>query len=125
MRYYGILILVLVCLIASVAVQGQDLFASTLFTVGYGAMSVVLLIGSKREESFAVDMTLGMLLIFATGFMSTQTLIELLTNNSTEPVIFKLTIIASLDFAALSFFRSAAEMRHIKTITGDGRYAIG
>jgi hypothetical protein len=79
MKYYGFLFLVLASLMASVFVEGRNLFGSTFFTVAYFSMSLVLIIGSKRRESGNVDITLGFLLIFSVGFLSTESLITILT----------------------------------------------
>jgi hypothetical protein len=125
MKYYGLHVLVLVCLMASVFVEGQHLFESALFSVAYVTMAAVLLIGSKNDESFGVDFVLGWLLICAVGFMSTQVLIEMLTNNFTEPQLFKIAIIVALDYAALSFLRLGMKIRKMNNMIGEGRYAIG
>jgi FtsH-binding integral membrane protein len=125
MKYYGLLVLVLVCLIASVFVEGQHLFESALFSVAYVTMAAVLVIGSKHEESFRADFVLGWLLICAVGFMSTQVLIEMLTNNFTEPQIFKVAIIVALDYGALSFLGLGMKIRRTNRMIGEGRYAIG
>jgi hypothetical protein len=125
MRYYGLLMLVLVSLIASVFVEGQHLFESSLFAVAYVTMAAVLVIGSKNDESFMADFVLGWLLICAVGFMSTQVLIEMLTNNFTEPQVFKVAIIAALDYGALGFLGLGMKIRKTGRMIGEGRYAIG
>jgi len=124
MKYYRLLILVLFCLITSVFVEGQNMFASSLFTTAYATMTFVLVTGSKYEESFRIDILIGMLLIFSIGFMSTQTLIEMFTNNFTAPRMFKIIIIISLDYAALGFLRLAVVAKRLDDVVGDGRYAI-
>ncbi|MCK4715122.1 MAG: hypothetical protein KAT35_06075 [Candidatus Aenigmarchaeota archaeon] len=124
MKYYGLLSLVLVCLMASVFVQGKNLFGSDFFTVAYAAMALVLIIGSKSEETMKIDITLGLLLIFVVAFISTQTLIEMLTNNLTGDLFFKVGIIVSLDYAALGFLRLGKQLRSVVFMRGDGRYEI-
>ena len=124
MRYYGLLLLVLVCLVASVLVQGENLFSSEFFTIGYIAMAVVIVLGAKYDESTHVDAALGMLLLFSIGFMSTEVLIDMLTNNFMEKLLFKVAIVFSLDFAALGFLRSAVRLKRNIQVIGDGRYAI-
>ncbi len=124
MRYYGFLLLVLATLVASVFVQGKNLFGSSFFTVAYAAMSVVLIIGSKRAESSGTDFLLGSLLIFSIGFLSTETLIELVTNRFTGMLIFKLAIIVSLDYAALGFLREGMKTRKTEGLKTNDRYGI-
>ena len=124
MKYYGFLFLVLASLIASVFVEGNNLFGSTFFTVAYAAMSLVLVIGSKYHESFKIDMLLGMLLIFSVGFLSTEVLTQMLTNRTTGMVLFKMAIIVSLDYCALGFLRSGRDMKHIERLKKDDRYGI-
>lgn len=124
MRYYGFLLLVLATLVASVFVQGKNLFGSSFFTVAYAVMSVVLIIGSKRAESSGTDFLLGSLLIFSIGFLSTETLIELVTNRFTGMLIFKLAIIVSLDYAALGFLREGMKVRKTEGLKTNDRYGI-
>ncbi|UCD03241.1 MAG: hypothetical protein JSV63_01220 [Candidatus Aenigmatarchaeota archaeon] len=124
MKYYGLLLLVLACLVASVLVQGNNLFASEFFTVGYVAMATVIVLGAKHEESMEVDAALGMILIFSIGFMSTEVLIDMLTNKFMERLVFKVGIVFSLDYAALGFLRSAVTLRGNRQVIGDGRYTI-
>lgn len=124
MRYYGFLLLVLATLVASVFVQGKNLFGSSFFTVAYAVMSVVLIIGSKRAESSGTDFLLGSLLIFSIGFLSTETLIELVTNRFTGMLIFKLAIIVSLDYAALGFLREDMKTRKTEGLKTNDRYGI-
>lgn len=122
MRYYGFLLLVLSSLIASVFVEGKNLFSSDFFTVAYSAMSIVLIIGSKYKEKFKIDMLLGTLLIFSIGFLSTQTLIEMATNTFTGLFIFKVAIIVSLDYAAIGFLREGLEVKKIEELKANDRY---
>jgi hypothetical protein len=124
MKYYGLLSLVLACLMASVFVEGKNLFGSSFFAVAYAVMAFVLAIGSKHPESLSTDIVLGMLLIFAVGFLSTQALIEMATNNVSGMFIFKIAIIVSLDYAALSFLKLGMKIKQAQSIRGDGRYAI-
>lgn len=124
MRYYGLLLLVLVCLVVSVLVQGENLFASEFFTVAYIAMGVVIVLGAKHDESLEVDAGLGMILLFAIGFMSTEVLIDMLTNNFMERLLFKVAIVFALDYAALGFLRSAVTLKRNRQVIGDGRFAI-
>jgi hypothetical protein len=124
MKYYGHLMLVLACLVASVLVQGENMFSSEFFTVGYIAMALVLIIGSKNKESLQVDTSMGMLLIFSIGFMSTEVLIDMLTNKFMEKLVFKVAIVFSLDYAALGFLRSAVKLKRERQVIGDGRYKI-
>ena len=124
MRYYGFLLLVLASLIAAVFVEGSDLFGSAFFSVAYAGMSMVLVIGSKYRESFRVDMLLGLLLIFAVAFLSTEVLTQMMTNQATEMVLFKMAIIISLDYCALGFLRNGRDMKHIEKLRKDDRYGI-
>lgn len=124
MKYYGLLMLVLVSLVAAVLVQGENLFESEFFTVGYVAMGVVIVLGAKHRESRSVDTALGMILLFSIGFMSTEILIDMLTNKFMERLLFKVAIIVALDYAALGFLRSAVRLKREKDVIGDGRYEI-
>lgn len=124
MKYYGLLMLVLVSLVAAVLVQGENLFKSEFFTVGYVAIGVVIVLGAKHRESMNVDAALGMLLMFSIGFMSTEILIDMLTNKFMERLLFKVAIIVALDYAALGFLRSAVRLKREKDVIGDGRYEI-
>jgi hypothetical protein len=124
MRYYGLLFLVLVSLIASVIVQGRDIFTSASFAIAYAVMSLVLVIGTKYKESSWSDFALGLLLICAVGFMSTETLIEMVSNKFTGALLFKTGIIIALDYCAIGFFRGGVAMKKMEEVKGDGRYAI-
>jgi len=124
MKYYGFLLLVLASLIASVFVQGENLFQSDFFSVAYVAMSLVLLLGSRYQESGSLDLLLGMLLIFAVAFLSTEALIRIITNNATAMLAFKTAIIVSLDYCALGFLRLGRDMKHIEGLRKDDRYGI-
>jgi len=124
MKYYGLLLLVLACFISSVLVEGENLFGSEFFTVAYAAMAFVLITGSKHQETTKVDALLGTLIIFSIGFMSTEVLIDMLTNKFMDMFVFKTAIIVSLDYAALGFLRSAIKLKKMGDVIGDGRYAI-
>jgi len=124
-KYYGLLLLVLSCLIASVFVEGKDLFSSDFYTTAYGAMALVLVIGSKNQESRRVDNALGLLLIFSVGFLSTRMLVQMMTSTYTGMLAFQVAIVASLDYAAIGFLRLGREIRDMQKVIGDGRYAIG
>lgn len=124
MRYYGFLLLVLASLIASVFVEGRNLFCSAFFTVAYATMGLVLVIGSKYHESLRIDVLLGLLLIFSVGFLSTEALVKILTNRATEMIFFKTAIIVSLDYCALGFLRLGKEIKHIEGLRRDDRYGI-
>ena len=124
MNCYALLMLVLVCLIASVIVQGENLLTNAFFLVSYGAMSVVLVIGSKKDETINIDYTLGVIMFFAVGFISTQTLIEMFTNKFMETLIFKVAIIVALDYAAIGFIRAGHQIKKNTIIISDGKYEI-
>jgi hypothetical protein len=125
MKYYGLLMLVLSCLMALVFVEGENLFGSAFFTISYGAMALALVIGSKRKESLEVDIAIGLILIFSVAFLSTSIIIEMLTNTFTGIFAFKIAIIVSIDYAAIGFLRLAKQIRDMQRIVGEGRYAIG
>jgi hypothetical protein len=112
MMYYGLMMLVLACLMASVFVQGERMFSSVFFVIAYAVMAAVLIIGSKLEESEKVDNVIGMLLLFAVAFMSTETLVGFLTDTFTGLLTFKVAIIISLDYCAISFLRKANDIKH-------------
>ena len=122
MRYYGLLLLVLASLITSVFVEGRNLFRSEFFSTAYAVMSLVLIIGSKHRESGNVDVAMGMLLIFSVAFLSTQALVEILTNRATEMLVFKVAIIVALDYCALGFLRLGRDMKHMEGLKKDDRY---
>jgi hypothetical protein len=124
MKYYGLLLLVLSCLIASVFVEGQGLFNSEFFMVAYGSMALVLFIGSKKKESLEVDVGLGLLLIFSVAFLSTTIITQMMKGAPGATLPFKLAIIVSLDYAAIGFLRLGKEIRDMKRVIGDGRYEI-
>ncbi|MFH0956454.1 MAG: hypothetical protein V1813_01180 [Candidatus Aenigmatarchaeota archaeon] len=125
MKYYGLLLLVLSCLVASVFVEGERLFQSEFFFVAYAAMGLALIIGSKKEESLRVDVGLGLILIFAVGFLSTTIITQMMRSGEIITLPFKVAILASLDYAAIGFLRLGREIRDMKRVTGDGRYEIG
>lgn len=124
MKYYGLLMLVLTCLVASVFVEGRTLFESEFFTVGYAAMALVLVIGSKKKESLRVDIAMGMLMMFSVAFLSTSLIVEMLTGTLTGTLAFKVAILVSLDYAAIGFLRLGREIKQMQRVIGDGRYAI-
>lgn len=124
MEYYGLLMLVLATLISSVFVQGESLFRNEFFIISYIVMSAVLVIGSKREESMKVDFALGLLMLFSIGFIATQTLIEMFTNKFMETLVFRVAIIAALDFAAIGFIRSGLTIRRNTVKISDGNYEL-
>jgi len=122
MKYYGYLCLILACLVSSAFVEGRDLFSSSFFLVAYPAMSIVLVIGTKNEESFLIDVILGMLLIFAVGFMSTDLFARIFREKFSIMSFFRLVIVAALDYCALGFLRSGKELRSIERVKRDVRY---
>jgi len=122
MKYYGFLMLVLASLIASVIVQGKDLFASSFFGVSYLAMSAVLVIGTKHPETYHVDLALGLLLIFAVAFISTEVLVNLLAGRAEGGTAFRFAITVALDYCALGFLRQAKIMKNIRERSKDERY---
>ena len=124
MKYYGLLMLVLTCLAASVFVEGRTLFESEFFTVGYAAMALVLVIGSKKKESLRVDIAMGMLMMFSVAFLSTSLIVEMLTGTLTGTLAFKVAILVSLDYAAIGFLRLGRKIKQMQRVIGDGRYAI-
>jgi hypothetical protein len=124
MKYYGLQILVLSCLIASVFVEGQRLFQSEFFLVAYGAMALVLFVGSKKKESLEVDLGLGLLLLFSVAFLSTTMIFQMMKGIQPTAFPFRLAILVSLDYAAIGFLRLAKEIRDRKRVIGDGRYEI-
>ena len=124
MRYYGFLFLVLACLIASVFVEGSNLFKSDFFLIAYAVMSLVLMIGSRHRETGSVDIVMGLLLLFSVGFLSTQVLVGMMTQSATGTFAFKVAIIVALDFCALGFLRMGRQMRHIEELKKNARYGI-
>jgi hypothetical protein len=124
MKYYGLQLLVLSCLVASVFVEGQGLFKSEFFLVAYATMALVLFIGSKRKESLQVDVGLGLLLIFAVGFLSTTLIARMMAGAADATLPFRLAIFVSLDYAAIGFLRLGKDIRDMKKVTHDGRYEI-
>jgi hypothetical protein len=124
MKYYGLLMLVLSCLVASVFVEGEGLFKSEFFMVAYGAMAIALFIGSKKRESLEVDVGLGLLLIFSVAFLSTTIIAQMMKGAPNATLPFKLAIIVSMDYAAIGFLRLGKEIRDMKRVIGDGRYEI-
>jgi hypothetical protein len=111
MGYYGMLALVFVIMMFSVIVQGKELFSDAFFVVSYITMGMVLFIGTKFARSSKTSISMGMLLIFSVGFLSTQTLIDFLTKPSGTSAFFKLAIIGSLDVCAIYFLRYGREFR--------------
>ncbi len=124
MKYYGNLMLVLSCLMASVFVEGNNLFKDDSYTIAYAMMGITLFMGSKHRESMETDFGLGILLMTAVGFMSTRLIFDMLRGTLGELSMFKLAIIASLDYAAIGFLRLGRQIRKMERTTGEGRYAI-
>jgi len=124
MRYYGFLFLVLASLMASVFVEGRNLFSSAFFTVGYASMSAVLLTGSKYHETGNIAILLGLSLIFSVGFLSTETLINIIANKGPALTFFKIAIIVALDYCALGFLRLGKELKHTEELRRNDRYGI-
>jgi len=125
MKYYGFLALVLACLIASVLVQGQNLFRSAFFAVAYVVMGMVLVIGSKNEESWPIDMLIGLLLIFCIAFLSTETLAGMFSGRFGIDLPFRFMIIIALDYCALGFLREGMKIKKAGNVIEDDRYRIG
>lgn len=124
MKYYGLLLLVLSCLVASVFVEGEGLFRSEFFVVAYASMALVLFTGSKKKESLEVDVGLGLLLIFSVAFLSTTIIAQMIAGTLGGTFIFRVAIVVSLDYAAIGFLRLGKEIRDMKKVTCDGRYEI-
>ena len=125
MKYYGFLALVLACLIASVLVQGQNLFRSAFFAVAYVVMSMVLVIGSRKEESWSTDLIIGALLIFCIAFLSTETLTGMLSGRFGIDLPFRFMILIALDYCALGFLREGMKIKKAGGLSRDDRYRIG
>jgi len=124
MNYYGLLALVLACLVSSVIVKGQELFSSVFFMVAYAAMSFVLVIGSRNEETHRIDIFLGIILLLSVGFMSTEILIDMITNNYTGQFPFEIAIVAALDFTSVSFMREGLRAKNRELVLSNDRYGI-
>jgi hypothetical protein len=103
MGYYGMLAVVFVILMLSIAVQGKALFSDAFFAIAYAVMALVLVIGTKFKPSSKPAIAIGMLLLFSVGFLSTQAVVELFRSPPTATTFFKLAIVFSLDACALFF----------------------
>lgn len=111
MKYGGYLLLTFVTLIASVMIENINLFTSMFFTIAYIVMGVVVVIGAKYKESYQIDTLLGLLLLYAVSFFSTETLIYMFTSNLSEVTLFKLEVIVALDYCAIGFLKRARDRR--------------
>jgi len=87
-------------------------------------MGISLFMGSKHRESMETDFGLGILLMAAVGFMSTRLIFEMMWGTLGELSIFRVAIIASLDYAAIGFLRLGRQIRNMERTVGEGRYAI-
>lgn len=111
MSYYKMLLVIFVVLIASVVVQGENLFSDPFFSIAYAIMGFVLVIGTKGKKSSTTANAIGMILILSVGFLSTQALIEFFTAAQTVKLLFKFAIVFSLDFCAIFFLKYGREFK--------------
>lgn len=114
MSYYKTLAAVFVIMIASVIVQGENLFSDPFFSVAYAVMGLVLVIGTKFENKSSTALSIGLILILTVGFLSTVALAELFTSGLSIAVFFKLSIAFSLDGCALFFFHYGRKLRELE-----------
>lgn len=110
MEYYKTLMAILIVLVVSVIVQDGALFGDVFFALSYAAMSAVLLIGGKNDESFRVDAILGCILLFSLAFLSTMLFVEVLVKRAAESFLFKLGILSCLDLGGMMFLRGARDL---------------
>lgn len=109
MAYYRLLLAIMVVLVVSVFVQGQNLFKDEFFLIAYVIMALVLFIGTKRRKTPNVVLGIGMIMIFSMGALSTWALIEMFASPGI-PVL-KLAIVLSMDLCAILFLHEARRMR--------------
>jgi hypothetical protein len=111
MKYGGYLLLTFVTLVSSVLIENINLFSSVFFTIAYVVMGVVVVIGAKYRESYRIDTLLGLLLLYAVSFFSTETLIYMFTSKLSQITLFKLEVIVALDYSAIGFLKRARDLR--------------
>ncbi len=108
MAYYRLLLAVLIVLIVSVFVQGENLFTDEFFLVAYLVMALVLFLGTKYRKTTDVVLGIGALMIFSMAILSTWALIEMFASPGV-PVL-KLAVVLSLDLCAVMFLHEARRM---------------
>ena len=109
MAYYRLLLAIMVVLVVSVFVQGQNLFKDEFFLIAYVIMALVLFIGTKYRKTPDVVLGIGMIMIFSMGALSTWALIEMFAFSGI-PVL-KLAMVISMDLCAILFLHEARRMR--------------
>jgi hypothetical protein len=114
MSYYKTLLAVFVIMMASVIVQGSQLFTDIFFVITYAVTAFVLVIGTKFENKSATSLFLGLVLILSVGFLSTLVLMEFFTSVPTVNVMFKLAIVLSLDTCALFFLYYGRKLKGLE-----------
>ncbi|MCK5017311.1 MAG: hypothetical protein KAS32_09575 [Candidatus Peribacteraceae bacterium] len=114
MSYYKTLGAVFVIMMASVVVQGSNLFNDIFFVFAYAIMGIVLVLGTKLKDNSTTAFLLGIILILSIGFLSTTVLAEFFTSTPSIPIFFKMTIVFSLDGCALFFLHYGRVLRKLE-----------
>jgi len=116
MSYYKTLGAVFVIMMASVLVQGSELFSDIFFVVAYAIMGLVLVMGMKFENNSRTALSIGFILILSVGFLSTVVLVDFFTSIPTVSVIFKMATALSLDVCALFFLYYGRNLRRLESM---------
>jgi hypothetical protein len=111
MAYHRILLVILVTLILSVVVQGENLFADEFFIVTYAMMSIVIIAGMRSEKSYENAMGLGFLLLALAGILSTWMVIDMVNNMPVNEFIFRFAVTLVMNSCAIGFLWEGKKLK--------------
>lgn len=118
MAYYRLLFAILIVLIISVFMQGENLFRDEFFFIAYIVMALVLIAGFRFEKTATTVTCIGLIMIFSMGILSTWALIEMFTSAGI-PVL-KLAVVLSMDMCAIMFLHEGRRMNSSKKTVARG-----
>jgi hypothetical protein len=120
MAFYRVLLAVLVVMVASVFMQGKELFRDEFFLIAYAIMALALFAGTRYRKTRELVLGLGLLIFFSIGALSTWALLEMFA--SAQVPVFKLAVVISLDVCAILFLQEGRSMRSTRQESGEGAF---
>jgi hypothetical protein len=111
MAYHKLLLVILISLMLSVLVQGENLFGDEFFIVSYAMMSFILIVGMKSEKSYENALGLGFLLLLLAGILSTWIVIDMVKNMPIKDFVFRFAVTVVMNSCSLGFFWEGRKLR--------------
>ncbi len=111
MAYHKLLLVILISLILSVLVQGENLFGDEFFIVSYAMMSFILIVGMKSDKSYENALGLGFLLLILAGILSTWIVVDMVKNIPINDFVFRFAVTVVMNSCSIGFFWEGRKLR--------------